>query len=133
MPSKPDRFNQLARGVFLAPLLGTFCALAYVFGLAPWQPHIIYITLVFGVIFGWPAMLIVGLPLHHFLSEAEASSVVAYAIAGTFAGLLYSLFAAALLLGDLGGWGTTVSLVGGVAGFVTATTFYLLTGCPNAR
>jgi hypothetical protein len=89
-----------------------------------------FMGLAFGIVIGWPAMLIGGLPLHRLLVRHQNTQAWAYALAGTLVGTVVMVIYFMLA----NGWRDPVAvflsgpvlLSGPVTGFLSAGFFWLI-------
>lgn len=84
---------------------------------------------VMGAMIGWPAMLLVGLPIHSLLMRKTKSHVWTYAGLGIFAGTLamFAYFAVVGGLVELFMWDMSwIALSGPLTGALAATLFWMI-------
>jgi len=89
-----------------------------------------FVGLFFGIVLGWPAMLIGGLTMHHILVRRQMTRMLTYGLVGLAAGTLVML--AYFMV--TGGWRNPTAMLGlgaglfsgPVTGFLSATLFWLI-------
>jgi len=96
--------------------------------------ELLRIAIVFGAVIGWPAMLVLGLPIHSLLCRFKARHWAAYAFLGAVVGAIAALIASHFIFGVNLRYlllDSFVLIIGCPTGAFAATLFHLIRGPHN--